>query len=67
VSWDPKKYRDTYREKLLGIIKRKAKGEEIVTEPREERAEVVDLMAALEESIAATKSARRRRRSKKSA
>ena len=67
VKWDPKKYRDTYREKLLDIIKRKAKGEEIVTEPREERAEVVDLMAALEASIEASKSARRKRRSKKSA
>jgi DNA end-binding protein Ku len=67
VEWDPKKYRDTYREKLLGIIKRKAKGEEIVTEPREERAEVVDLMAALEASIEASKSARKKRRAKKSA
>jgi len=67
VSWDPKKYRDTYREKLLDVIKRKAKGEEIVTEPREERAEVVDLMAALEASIEASKSSKRRRRTKKSA
>ena len=67
VKWNPKKYRDTYRDKLLGIIKRKAKGEEIVTEPREERAEVVDLMAALEASIEASKSSRRKRRTKKSA
>lgn len=67
VEWDPKKYKDTYREKLLDIIKRKAKGEEIVTEPREERAEVVDLMAALEASIEASKSARKKRRAKKSA
>ena len=67
VPWNPKKYRDTYREKLLDIIKRKAKGEEIVTEPREERAEVVDLMAALEASIEASKSSKRRRRTKKSA
>jgi DNA end-binding protein Ku len=66
VAWDPKKYGDTYRDKLLNIIKRKAKGEDIVTEPREERAEVVDLMAALEASIEAT-SSRRRRRTKKSA
>jgi DNA end-binding protein Ku len=64
VKWNPKKYRDTYREKLLGVIKRKAKGEEIVTEPREKRADVVDLMAALEASVKASKS---RRRTKKSA
>jgi len=64
VKWNPKKYRDTYREKLLDVIKRKAKGEEIVTEPREERADVVDLMAALEASVKASKS---RKRTKKSA
>ena len=64
VKWNPKKYRDTYREKLLDVIKRKAKGEEIVTEPREKRADVVDLMAALEASIEASKS---RKRSKKTA
>ncbi|MEY2449693.1 MAG: end-binding protein Ku, partial [Acidimicrobiaceae bacterium] len=64
VKWNPKKYRDTYREKLLDVIKRKAKGEEIVTEPREKQADVVDLMAALEASIQATKS---RKRTKKSA
>jgi DNA end-binding protein Ku len=67
VKWNPKKYRDTYNEKLLDIIKRKAKGEAIVTEPREERAEVVDLMKALEESVKASKARRSRSRSKKSA
>src|SRR4051812_28662168 len=51
VKWNPKKYRDTYRDKLLDVIKRKAKGEEIVTEPHEKRADVVDLMEALEASI----------------
>jgi DNA end-binding protein Ku len=64
VNWNPKKYRDTYLDKLLDVIKRKAKGEEIVTEPREKKADVVDLMAALEASIQATKS---RKRTKKSA
>lgn len=67
VKWDPKKYRDTYREKLLDVIERKAKGEEIVTQPREDRADVVDLMAALEASIEASKSRRTRSRAKKSA
>jgi DNA end-binding protein Ku len=64
VKWNPKKYRDTYREKLLDVIKRKAKGEEIVTEPREKRADVVDLMEALEASVKASKA---RKRTKKSA
>lgn len=64
VKWDPGKYRDTYREKLLDVIEKKAKGEEIVTEPHEERAEVVDLMAALEASINASKSKPKRGRTK---
>ena len=63
VKWNPKKYRDTYRDKLLDVIKRKAKGEEIVTEPREKKADVVDLMAALEASIQASKSRKRTRKS----
>jgi len=67
VDWKPSKYRDTYREKLLKVIERKAKGEEIVVEPQEERAEVVDLMAALEASIEASKSKGRKTRAKKSA
>ncbi|HEY2813128.1 MAG TPA: Ku protein [Acidimicrobiales bacterium] len=57
VEWDPKRYKDTYREKLLDVIKRKAEGEEIVTEPAEAKsADVVDLMAALEASIDASRS-----------
>jgi DNA end-binding protein Ku len=65
VKWDPKRYKDTYREKLLDVIKRKAKGEEIVTEPdREKAAEVVDLMAALEASIEASRQRGGKSRSK---
>jgi len=65
VEWDPKRYKDTYRERLLDVIKRKAKGEEIVTEPvHEHAAEVVDLMAALEASIEGSKKRGRRTGSK---
>jgi DNA end-binding protein Ku len=65
VEWNPKRYRDAYREQLLDVIKRKAKGEEIVTEPaREQAAEVVDLMAALEASIEASKQRGGKSRSK---
>jgi DNA end-binding protein Ku len=56
VEWDPSRYRDTYREKVLELIERKAEGEEIVaTAPAKQEAEVVDLMAALEASLAAAK------------
>jgi len=65
VEWNPKRYKDTYRESLLDVIKRKAKGEEIVTEPaHEQAAEVVDLMAALEASIEGTRKRDRREGSK---
>ena len=56
-DFDPGAYRDEYREELMALIERKAEGKEIVTpeaaEP--EATEAPDLMAALEESIAAVK------------
>jgi len=53
AGFEPDKYHDEYREQLLGIIEKKAAGEEIVAEPLvEEPAKVVDLMAALEASLA---------------
>jgi DNA end-binding protein Ku len=61
VAWNPKRHKDTYRERVLDLIRRKAKGEDIVvTGPPEgeEEAEVVDLMAMLEQSVAATKGRR---------
>jgi len=52
-DFDPEKYEDTYREQLLELIEKKAAGEEIVAEPTvEEPGKVVDLMAALEASLA---------------
>ena len=52
-EFEPEKYHDAYREQLLEIIEKKAAGEEIVAEPLvEEPAKVVDLMAALEASLA---------------
>jgi DNA end-binding protein Ku len=53
TGFEPEKYHDEYREQLLEIIEKKAAGEEIVAEPLvEEPAKVVDLMAALEASLA---------------
>jgi DNA end-binding protein Ku len=52
-DFEAAKYHDQYREQLLDLIERKAAGEEIVAEPLvEEPAKVVDLMAALEASLA---------------
>lgn len=53
TEFDPSRYQDTYREELLGLIERKAAGEEIVARPAaEETGKVLDLMAALEASLA---------------
>ena len=52
-TFDPEKYRDEYREELLSLIDKKAAGEEIIThEAPEEPGKVLDLMAALEASLA---------------
>jgi DNA end-binding protein Ku len=56
-DFDPDKYRDEYREELIAMIERKAKGEELL-EPVSEApkpTKAPDLMAALEESLAAVK------------
>ncbi|HYX78817.1 MAG TPA: Ku protein, partial [Solirubrobacterales bacterium] len=56
-DFDAGKYRDEYREELLDLIERKARGEEIVEAVSEEPkpTKAPDLMAALEESLAAVK------------
>jgi DNA end-binding protein Ku len=54
-TFDAEKYRDEYREEVLALIERKAAGEEIVAPVApEEPAKVLDLMAALEASLART-------------
>jgi DNA end-binding protein Ku len=55
-DFEPGKYRDEYRERVLDLIERKAQGETIVIEePAAEPEKVPDLMAALEASIASAK------------
>jgi DNA end-binding protein Ku len=52
VDWKPERYEDTYREEVLELIQRKAKGEDIVAKTEApEQAKVIDLMAALEASL----------------
>ncbi len=56
ADFDPAKYKDEYRERVLELIERKAAGEEIAVQPEaEEPAAAPDLMAALEASLAAIK------------
>ncbi len=55
TGFDADKYRDEYREELVALIERKARGEEVVEAASEEPkpTKAPDLMAALEESLAA--------------
>ena len=57
TDFDPTAYRDEYREELMSLIERKAEGKEIVASEAEapKATKAPDLMAALEESIAAVK------------
>jgi len=60
TDFEPSKYRDEYRERVLELIEQKASGQEIVVEDTAEEApRVVDLMAALEASLAAVKSGKK--------
>ena len=52
VDWDPSRYDDRYRERLLEVIERKKKGKRItVPEDEKQPSPVPDLMAALEQSL----------------
>jgi DNA end-binding protein Ku len=57
TEFKPDRYRDEYREELLALIERKAEGKEIVAPEAEapKATKAPDLMAALQESIAAVK------------
>jgi DNA end-binding protein Ku len=66
AAFEPEKYRDEYRERVLDLIERKAQGETIVIEePSAEPKQVPDLMSALEASIAQAKKPKRTRAKKK--
>lgn len=60
-EFEPEKYHDEYREEVMALIHAKAEGEEFeVPEVAAEKPKVVDIMAALEASVAAAKEARGR-------
>lgn len=58
----PEKYDDTYRKELLGLLRAKAKGKKLPEPSEEEPGEVIDLMAALRESVQRTKRSQRPRK-----
>jgi DNA end-binding protein Ku len=62
ASFEPEKYNDTYRKELLDLLRAKAKGKKLPEPREEEEAEIVDLMAALRESVDRTKKQRTQRK-----
>jgi DNA end-binding protein Ku len=55
----PEKYNDTYRKELLSLIRKKAKGQKLPEPEEADEGEVIDLMAALRESVENTKRQRK--------
>ncbi len=53
-EFDPEKYKNEYRDKLLELIRKKAEGDEIVAAPEAQKSNVVDLMQALQASLQQT-------------
>jgi len=54
-KWEPEKYTDRYRNQLLDLLRKKAKGKPLPEPQEAEGGEVVDLMEALKQSVQATK------------
>ncbi|MBM4264741.1 MAG: Ku protein [Deltaproteobacteria bacterium] len=51
-EFKPEEFEDEYRQRVLDLIDTKVAGKEItITEPQAQRAQVIDLMAALKESL----------------
>ena len=69
AEFDPTRFHDEYREKVMELVERKQDGDDSIVETEEapEENKVIDLMAALEASVADAKSARGRHPSKPAA
>jgi DNA end-binding protein Ku len=59
TDWNPKKYKDTYRDELHKIIRAKRAGKEVHVAARVEEEEPVDIMEALRASLEQAKGTRK--------
>ncbi|MBP3964801.1 Ku protein [Paenibacillus lignilyticus] len=55
TPFEPAKYTDDYRERLMDLIQHKIAGEDVRVAPEQQRTNVLDLMAALQASLEAVK------------
>ena len=51
AKFEPEKYKDTYRENLLGMIQTKIQGQKVVEAPEPHIAPVIDIMEALKRTL----------------
>ena len=51
APWKPEEHKDTFKERVLALVHKKDRGEEITAGPAPESTKVVDLMAALKASL----------------
>lgn len=67
-AWDPKKYKDDYRDALMDVIEEKVEsgGEEIEEKPKAKKtsSKVIDLVAVLQQSLAETEGKGKRKRTR---
>ncbi|GGD94602.1 non-homologous end joining protein Ku [Paenibacillus nasutitermitis] len=54
-AFEPEKYNDEYRARLMDLIQHKIAGEDVRVAPEQQRTNVLDLMAALQASLEAVK------------
>ena len=68
-KWDPKKYKDDYKDALMDVIEEKVEsgGKEIEEKPKEKKpsTKVIDLVAVLQESLKAQSSGKKKTAAKK--
>jgi DNA end-binding protein Ku len=57
-DWDPERYRDDYRDRLLEVVRAKQKGETVTPPAAEEEEQPADLLEALRASVEASKRSR---------
>lgn len=65
TSFDHSRYEDEYRARLLKVIERKRKGDDVHVAPQEEREAPSDLLAALRASVEAAKGTSRAKNGRK--
>lgn len=58
TAWDPSRYHDTYRERVLALVEAKRAGRPVAPAEAAPQANVLDLVAALEASVARVRGSR---------